>query len=91
MHFPNESKTMTAIGHHSKIGDSTCCTNFTIATVLFACAVAAVVAAAVVVSVGLQMDRRLEHIAIISLLLYNQGVRCVCQYLEHQIKSTICP
>ena len=75
---------MTAMDHHSMIGDSNC-TNSISATVKCACAAAAVVGAAVVVSVGLQMDRRLEHVAVLALLLHHQGVRCFCQHLDHQI------
>ena len=63
---------MTAMNHHSTISDSNC-TDSTIATVKCACAAAAAVAAAVVVSVGLQKDRRLEHVAILSLLLQKSG------------------
>ena len=37
----------------------------------------------VVVSVGLQRDRRLEHVAILSMFLEKQDLRCVCKYLEH--------
>ena len=51
----NESYTMPAIVRHSMIGDDSNCTNSTIATVACACAAAGVVAAAVVVSVGLQI------------------------------------
>ena len=72
---------MTAIDHHSMIVDSNC-TNSTIATMRCACA-----APAVVVSVGLQTDRRLGRVASLSLTLCNE--RCslfffFCQYLEHQ-------
>ena len=71
---------MTAIDHHSMIGDSN------IATVTCACA-AAVAAAAVVASVGLQMNRRLEHVAFLSLLLVNQGVPVFANISS--IRSTI--
>ena len=72
------SETMTAIDQHSMIGDPNC-TNSTIATAKCACVAAAVVADALVASVGLQMDRHLEHVAILSLLLYTQCVRCFSQ------------
>ena len=52
---------MTAIDHHSTIGDTNC-TNSTIATVKCACAAAVVLADAVVVLVGLQNDRRLRAV-----------------------------
>ena len=65
---------MTAICHHSMIGGPNC-TNSIIGTVMCACA-AAVVDAAVVVSVRLEMDRRLAHVAILSLLHKKQVVRC---------------
>ena len=61
---------MTAIDHHSMIGDSKC-TNSTIAMVKCACA-AAMVAAAVVALVLLQGNWLLERVAIPSLLLYSQ-------------------
>ena len=57
----NESWTMTAIDHHSTIGDSNCA-NSTIATVKYACAGAVVLADAVLVLVGLQNDRRLRAV-----------------------------
>ena len=60
---------MSAIDHHS-MNVSPNCTNSTIATV--ACPCAAVVAA----EVGLQTDRRLEHVAILSLLIFYQSLRC---------------
>ena len=76
---------MTAIDHHSMIGDSHCA-NSAHATVKCACAVA-VVAAAVVASVGLQMDRCLGHVAIFSMLLESQSVHCDSQYLKHQLHN----
>ena len=69
---------MTSIDHHSKDGDSNC-TNATIATVKCACAAAADGAL-----VLLQRARLLEHVAILSLLLYFQSVHCVLRYLEHR-------
>ena len=83
----NERQSMTVIDHHCTMGSPNC-TNSTIATVKSACAAAAVVAAAVVVSVWLQMDRRLEHVATLSLLLYNQSVFAVFASIS-SIKSAV--
>ena len=66
--FPMRAGRMTTIDHHSIIGSPNC-TNATSATVRCARA------AAVVVSVGVQTDRRLAHVAMLSLLLHSQGVR----------------
>ena len=79
---------MTVIDHHSMIGDSNC-TNSTFAVVKCACAAAEVAAAAaeVVVLVGLQRDRRLEHVAILSSLLPNQGVRCLIKKKKTSVTS----
>ena len=77
----NESWTMTAIDHLSLIGEAHC-TESTIAKVKCACC-----CCSVVVLVGLQRRRRLEHVAILSLLLNNACVRCLSQYLEHQVHN----
>ena len=65
---------MTAIDHHSMIGD-------TVRT-----PPVIQVAAAVVGTVGLQKDRLFEHVASLSSLLCNLGFRCFCEYFEHHVQ-----